>query len=259
MKQMRVYQCEDTEDGIFTAIYDAGKSRYGHDHIRIQAQTPGLQENLALFSEYITVVSDSSKTEKVLRSVRQQISEEAYDSIMRAVRCDDADKADVIYHFIVYGFALGAKVTVALQIPWVQRIFEMNRKFLNEAHYYREFLRFQEIKMGRPVLFAVFEPRNQVLPAVATHFADRLNPEWFIIYDKKHREAVFHNPDEGWYIRRLEQEECRYLDMLEGQKEDYEDLWKAFFETIRIEERTNPKLQRTNLPLHFRKYMTEFH
>lgn len=259
MKPVRVYQCEDTQDGIFTAVYDAGKSRYGHDHIRIQAQTPGLQENYDLFSEYITVMTDPEKAEKVCRSVRQQISEDAYKSIMRAVRCDAEDKADVIYHFIVYGFALGAKVTDALQIPWVQRIFELNRKFLNEAHYFKEFLRFQEIKLERPVLFAVFEPQNQVLHEVTTHFADRLNPEWFIIYDKAHREASFHDPEAGWYVRKLEQVECERLEELEEQREDYVDLWKAFFETIRIVERENPNLQRSNLPLRYRKHMPEFH
>ena len=258
MKPTRIYQCEDTEDGIFTAIYDAGKSKYGHEYIRIQAQTPGLQENYELFSEYISVTTDTEKAEKVRRSVRDQISEKAFRYMMRAVRCDDTDKANVIYHFIVYGFALGANITDALQIPWVQRIFEMKRSYSNEAHYFKEFLRFQEIKREHPVLFAVFEPKNQVLPDVTVHFADRLNPEWFIIYDKAHREASFHDPETGWYIRKLEQQECRYLEELEQQEEDYADLWKAFFETIRIEERTNPKLQRSNLPLRYRKHMTEF-
>lgn len=41
MKQMRVYRCEDTPEGIFTAVYDAGKSAYGHDHIRLEVIMPG--------------------------------------------------------------------------------------------------------------------------------------------------------------------------------------------------------------------------
>lgn len=258
MKPMRIYQCEDTEDGIFTAIYDAGKSKYGHDHIRIQAQTPGTQENYELFSEYISVAADVEKAQKVRRSVHDKISVKAYHSIMRAVRCDDIDKADVIYHFIVHGFALGAKVTDALQIPWVQRIFEMNRNYLNEARYFKEFLRFQEIKWEQPVLFAIIEPHNQILPDVTVHFADRLNPEWFIIFDKAHREASFHDPETGWYIRKLNQDECAHLEKLEQQKEDYAALWKVFFESICIKERGNPELQRSNVALRYRKHMTEF-
>lgn len=259
VKPTRVYQCEDSPEGIFTAVYEAGVSGYGHDYIRIQAQSNGLAENLTLFSEYITVEPDPEKMDKVLRSVRNKISVAAYEQIMRAVLSAETDKADAIYHFIVYGFALGPKVTDALQIPCVQRIFEINRRIQNEAHFYLEVLRFQEIKMEHPVLLAAFEPQNEVLTMITGHFADRLNPEWFIIYDKTHQMASFHSPGREWYVRRLEPEEAAGLEGLTQQEEKYTDLWKVFFETIRVEERTNEKLQQNNLPLRYRKYMPEFH
>lgn len=57
----------------------------------------------------------------------------------------------------------------------------------------------------------------------------------------------------------LEPDECILLDRLEHSGErEYADLWKAFFESIAIPERENADLQRTNLPLHYRKHMTEF-
>lgn len=258
MKPIRVYQCEDTLEGIFTAIYEAGISRYGHDSIRVQAQTAELNENLTLFSEYIFIETDPQKVEKVLHSIRSKISRKVCEEVLRAACSAEADKADVIYHFIVYGFALGSKVIDALQIPCVQRIFEINRRILNEVHQFLEFLRFQEVKDNPPVLLAIFEPKNDILPLVTPHFADRLNPEWFIIYDKKRQYASFHSPDEDWYVRKLEQEECHHLEELEKQKEDYTDLWKAFFDTIQIKERNNPNCQRNHLPLYYRKHMTEF-
>ena len=258
MKAIRVYQCEDTPEGIFSAVYDAGVSGYGHDHIRIQALTPGLHENLDLFSEYIKVEPEQRKADKVLQSVRDKISVAVYEHILRVAGSADEDKADVIYHFIVYGFTLGAKVTDALQIPCVQRIFEMNRKIQNEVHYYLEFLRFQEISLKQPVLLAVFEPKNVILPLVTRHFADRLNPEWFIIYDKTHQTASFHCPDGQWYVRKLEQEEGKRLEELETQEGEYTDLWKTFFQAICIQERANSDLQRNHLPLYFRNHMPEF-
>lgn len=258
MKPIRVYQCEDTPEGIFTAIYDAGMSGYGHDFIRIQAQTPGLHENIDLFSEYITVETNEEKAQKVLRSVKEKISIEVYKHIMRAVCSVEADKANVIYHYIVYGFALGKKVTKALQIPWVQRVFEINRRVANEVHRYREFIRFQEIQKNPPVLLAVFEPQNYILALVTEHFADRLNPEYFVIYDKAHKEAAFHSAGGNWFVHALDEEECRTLDALEQQKEDYADLWKVFFEAICIQQRKNENLQRNMLPLRYRKHMTEF-
>ena len=39
---------------------------------------------------------------------------------------------------------------------------------------------------------------------------------------------------------------------------DAENMWKTFVESISIKERENRKLQRNNIPLHFRTYMPEF-
>ncbi len=109
-------------------------------------------------------------------------------------------------------------------------------------------------------MYAVIEPENEVIDMVADHFTDRLNPEWFIVYDKSHGKAAFHNPGRRWYMRQLEQRERQVLDELEHSGgQEYADLWKAFFDSIAIKERENSGLQRTNLPLHYRKHMTEFH
>lgn len=258
MKPTRVYQCEDTPEGIFTAVYDAGVSGYGHDFIRIQAQTPGLLENMDLFSEYITVETNQEKAQKVMHSVREKISQEAYMTVMRTACGADDDKADVIYHYIVCGFALGGKVTKALQIPWVQRVFEINRKIQNEVHHYLEFIRFQEVQQEPPVLLAVFEPQNHILALVTEHFADRLNPEHFVIYDKAHAEASFHRAGGNWFIRKLEAEECQALEELERHNEEYADLWRVFFDAIAIQEKKNTDLQRNNMPLRYRNHVTEF-
>ena len=49
------------------------------------------------------------------------------------------------------------------------------------------------------------------------------------------------------------------LEELTEKQEEYADLWKTFFDHIAIVERKNQKLQTNMLPLHYRKYMTEFH
>ena len=35
-KNIRIYRCSDDEVGVFSAIYEAGISGYGHKYIRIQ-------------------------------------------------------------------------------------------------------------------------------------------------------------------------------------------------------------------------------
>ena len=53
------------------------------------------------------------------------------------------------------------------------------------------------------------------------------------------------------------------MDIEESKKTSYAEsvfveLWKGFFESISIKERENYRLQRQNLPIRFRKNMTEF-
>ena len=43
-----------------------------------------------------------------------------------------------------------------------------------------------------------------------------------------------------------------------GRQDPFGELWKAFVETISIEERENRKCQMTHLPLRYREYMTEW-
>ena len=258
MKPIRIYQCEDTTDGILTAVYEAGKSRYGHDFIRLQTLTAARGESMELFSEYVVVETDSKKAQKVITAVKEKISQEAYAYIMWAACSKDFDKADAIYHFIVYGFTLGKQVTSALQIPCVRRVFEMKRRVWMEVHHYEGFIRFQEIKKEPSVLLSVFEPENAILPYLASHFADRLNTENFIIYDKRRHVAAFYSPGRQWFIHDLTREECEQLEMAEGQEETFEELWKTFFSSISIAERENKKLQQNNIPLRYREYMLEF-
>ncbi len=257
-KPVRVYQCDNTAEGILSAVYEAGISGYGHKYIRIEPQVKGEAQNIALFSEYISVESDGKKVESVIDAVRRKISYRAYTYIMRAAISAFADRGDAIYQFAAYGFSMGDKVCSALQIPWVKRIFEIDRAVANETNHMIEFLRFQEVQREPSLLLAVFEPKHQVTALAAEHFADRFPDEWFIIYDKAHGEAAFHNADGRWEMRLLTRQEQSRLETLSEQREDYVDLWKAFFENIAIEERRNGGLQRNLLPLYYRKHMTEF-
>lgn len=257
-KVIRIYQCENTVDGVLSAVYDAGLSGYGHEYIRIQPVPAGEAVELSLFSEYVPVKSDGEKSRRVVEAVRNKISPQAYSFVMAAVVSSFPDRGDTIYQFVTYGFTMGARVCSAMQLPCAQRIFEIKRAVYNESHFFKEFLRFQEVQKEPPLLFAIFEPKHQVTTIVTEHFADRFREEYFIIYDKTHKEASFHQPGAGWEIRILESNEALRLEALADPGEEYADLWKIFFENIAITERKNAALQRNLMPLHYRKHMTEF-
>ena len=247
-----IFTCKDQFDDMMTCIYDAWASRLGHSNVRLKTEPVG---NLELFCEYRHVDSDSEKTASVIRSIQKKISPYAYSMIYKAAMSDQEDKLDAIYRFVVAGFHYGASVTDYLQEPVVMRVFELNRKVANEAHYHREFIRFSN--MEHRVLVSHIEPKANVLTLVAPHFADRLPSENWMIIDDTRNLAIVHPADCDYYLTALSQKE---MDRLSQKTNDpFVELWKGFFENIGIKERRNPKCQRNMLPLWYRKHMPEFH
>ena len=128
-RPLRIYQCEDTHDGILTAVYEAGISGYGHKYIRIAPIREGETESFVLFAEYITVVTDPGHARIVLDKVQSGISRNAYEYVMYALASNDPEKANLVYQFVTYGFTIGRRVTDAMQIPCVKAIFALQCSF----------------------------------------------------------------------------------------------------------------------------------
>ncbi|MCM1496871.1 MAG: TIGR03915 family putative DNA repair protein [Clostridium sp.] len=248
-----IYLCEDTPDGIFTAVYDAWAARLPEEQVFLYVER---EHEMELFAEYIYVQTDEEKAEKVARSVNDRLGFNVYDMIFSAALSHERDKINAIYHFLKLGFRVGSAVEQMHGEETVCRIFELKRSVWNEANYMREFLRFQETEEG--ILLARINPKNSVLPLIAEHFSDRFPEEHFVVLDEVHEMGLFHEKRKQWYLVPLD------LDILNGiwnRRTDspYEQLWKTFFKTISIKERENDKCQRTNCAIRYRDYMLEFH
>ncbi len=259
---MHIFICEDSIDGIFTGVYEAWASRYGHANISLTTHAP---DNYSLFDEYIAVHTDYEKSAKVARTLHSRMGEEAYQELCQAAMAlepashkQSIDKADAIYKTIVLALSLpdAGKVLNYLGEPYVNRTFQLSRGTFNEAHHLLGFLRFQELENG--ILFAQIHPKNDVLPFLGEHFADRLPEENFMIYDATRNLAVLHPKGKGFFITDTGELNQEMLQRLSPQELEYRRLWRAFFDSIAIEARINPKLQNQNLPKRFQRDIVEF-
>lgn len=257
MKNKRIYVCEDNIESIFTGIYDAWDSRYGHDNIRIDIKTDTEQGySMELFSDYIYIETDTNKAKKVARSIQQKISCQAYDMVCNGICSDSIYKADIIYRFLIQGFLIGSKVLDYITNDSVMKLFDLDRKYNRERHHFLGFLRFQETK--NHVLLAKIKPCNDIIRSIAEHFSERLPNEDFIIYDEGRCTAIVHRSGYGYiYIKTDDTDIKKFIDTTETE-EEYVILWKTFFDSIAIKERKNLNLQRNNLPKKYRSNMTEF-
>ncbi|MDD3172952.1 MAG: TIGR03915 family putative DNA repair protein [Herbinix sp.] len=257
MNMKRIYLCDDSIDGIFTAIYLAWNSKYGHSNIKIEEKSDGSKySNIEMFSEYIAVDTDYSLAKKVSSSIKNKISDEAYEMVYRVALSDNCGKADLIYRFLILGFSVGSKITQHLSNDVVNNVFRINKNVNNEAHHLFGFIRFSEQENG--LLTSIIHPQNNVLTLITPHFADRLPQESFLIYDENRKIAAFHVPGNPWILAEIPEIDRDNMKKISFGEDEYRDLWKAFYNHIAIKERINPKLQRSNLPLRFRRDMTEF-
>lgn len=248
---MTIFTCLDRFEDMMTCVYEAWASRLGHKNVKLKVEPIG---NLELFCDYRHVDADPSRAESVITSIQSKISYQAYMMIYRVAMSDHHDKLDMIYRFVVAGFHYGAHVTDYFQELVVMRIFELSRKVSNEAHFFKEFVRFSN--MDGDVLVSHIEPKSDVLTMIAPHFKDRLPSENWMIIDDTRYIAIVHPADEEYYLTTLSQKK---FEKLSQESEDpFIDLWKGFFETIGIKERKNYRCQRNMLPLWYRKHMTEF-
>lgn len=252
MENQIIYLCEDTPDGIFTAVYDAWAAHIPDDRLSIRQER---YHEMQLFADYVYVQTDLEKAVKVARSVRAKIGQEAYDMIYKASLSYEKDKIDTIYRFLKLGFRYRSRVVEMHGNDTVCRLYELGRNVGNEAHSFREFVRFHESEEG--ILISRIRPKNQVLPILAYHFSDRFPEEHFVILDEVHEMGLFHEKGWQWYLAPLEK---TALDRIWAYRRisEYEELWKTFFRTIAIEERRNYKCQRNMCALRYRDYMVEF-
>lgn len=255
-----VFLCEDIPDGIFTAVYDAWDSGLGHQNVAL-----ALNENFnySLFTQYRSVPTDYEKSFKVARSLKNKLSWQVFTMAYYAALSQPPGKADAIYRFLVLAFRHGAKIVSMLGLPEVQSVFALWRKVGNEAHYFKEFIRFSDTGSG--ILFGRIQPKCNVLPLVAPHFSDRMPSESWVLLDETRNLAVFHPAGQEWFLTSVS-EDPEQSGSLSGclppqhttSEDQYRSLWKIFHKTIAIQERINPRCQNTQLPLWYRKNMTEF-
>lgn len=255
MERTQVFVCEDTQEGIFTGIYEAYEKKCDPECTVIRAGEGG---DLCLFSDYRTVKPDAGKAEKVARTLRRRFGEQCFEQLCLALASFQEDKAQAVYRTVAEGLSGRVKGNLMAHLgnPYVSRTFELARAAGNESHHLLGFLRFSETEAG--LLFAQIRPKNNVLAHMMPHFADRFPGENFVILDEGRRLYGVHPAHRGWILAFL-QDGPEKKDLKYAQSElQIQELFRSFCHKIMIKERENRSLQRQMLPYRFREYMAEF-
>ena len=232
MSEQIVLRCEDSLEGIFTALFDAFvcknkmKAPYT-DSISIAAG----EGEMTLFAREIEVQTDAQKVQKTVYSIQSRLGYPVYDTLLHA-------------------FAQGRGISDQLADPFALRVMELSRKVDNELDKLLGFVRFQDLGS---ILVAQLAPKCNMVPLMMDHFSDRFPDENFILYDENRNLAAVHEAGHRCVLVSGEQ-----LQIPQGHMDYFAVLWKQYFATMEIRERHNEQCQNHLLPKWYRKYMMEW-
>ncbi|MGI5893563.1 MAG: TIGR03915 family putative DNA repair protein [Candidatus Merdivicinus sp.] len=187
---------------------------------------------------------------RVFVSIPQKISPLALDWVRKAFLSCHPHKEMLILEFLRKAYPKGPSILRMLQDDTIASLFQIVQAIDNESHLLKGFIRFVE---RNGVLTSVITPKNQVLPLIARHFAERLPQETFLIYDQAHDMALFH---QNGHLQIFPAGNIEFAPE-SPQEVTYQLLWKRFYQTIAIEGRENPKCRMTHCPKRYWQNMTE--
>jgi len=197
------------------------------------------------------VQTDESKTAKVYDAIENKISPYDLQRIYRVFLSGIEGKETKLLRYIIFGFKHGPKIRLLHGEQIVLDVQQIEQKVTREIHRLMGLIRFTALKGD--ILYTPIEPDHDVCEFLAKHFCDRFKNDPFIIHDKKRSKALIASGGD-WYISEFTSESLPAFS--EGEN-DYQKLWKKYFDIIAIKERTNPRCQKNFMPVRYWKNLTE--
>ncbi|UZQ85236.1 TIGR03915 family putative DNA repair protein [Thermoclostridium stercorarium] len=241
-----VYLFDGSFEGLLTCVFEAYSSKERDVSIKNKATYIP-----SFLDEVKEIETDMGKFERVYLSIPKKISQRAQEIVYRAWLSEDENAPDLIYYFLRIGYKMGGRVTDYLQDQRISKIIDLDRKVGREAHRFLGLLRFKEVAEG--IFYAGYEPDYNITILIAPHFVRRLSMQSFIIHDRKRNISAVFDGSELVITDKVPQ----VGDEKTVEEDEYAALWKAFFKSIAIKERKNPRAQMRFMPKKYWKNLTE--
>ncbi len=241
---MTAYRYDGTFAGFLTCVWDALESRTDPAAFLLPEDSPTFWEERSL-------AADRGRAKRLYAALARRVSPAFQKLVTRGFLTCLPEKELALFTLIRRGLQEGDRVRLDLSDPVMADVNLALTKMWTEWDHLKGFIRFSELD---GVLVGEIEPKNRVLPLLASHFAARYSGERIVLYDRTHHE-VFLSDRGRW--RLLPAEDFR-MGPAGAEERAYRAMWRTYFDTIAIEGRLNPKCQSTHMPKRYRHVMTEF-
>lgn len=233
----KTFLYDGTFDGLLTIVFDCYSSKTLPQKIENeQTYYDNFLENT------VNIYSDYEKSERVFKGIEKNICYDALYNSFYAFLSDEKDKEINVLKYLCNGFDIGPKINTMLTISYVYKVISLRERVSAECHKFKGLLRFVDV--GNNLFYSSIHPDNNIIEPLGHHFIKRLPTQNFIIHDKNRNLGFLYN-GKTYQIKELP---VFSLPNFSEEEKMYQELWKSFFKSVTINERTNRRCQMQFMP-----------
>jgi probable DNA metabolism protein len=189
------------------------------------------------------IETDNEKSKRIVEGIVKNVSYDTLFISYNAFLSGQKNTELTILKYLISAFKVGPKINHMLAVDYVLDTIKLQKNTFGEAHRLKGLIKFRYISNN--LYYAPIHPDNNVLEHVGKHFVKRVPTQNFIIHDKN-RNLAFVYDTKNFSIIDIPAD-FKIPEFSEEEKL-YQSLWKTFFKTIAIKERTNKRLQMQFMP-----------
>lgn len=236
-----IYFFDGSKEGFLTAFLAAF---YDSDAFLTAGQT-----QLTIGSKTVFVASDSEKAKKAAERLNV-LDGECLKELDLLLRSACPDKGQIAYRYFRMIAAEKRPVRKQLSSGAVIDAVECMRRVTTEIHRLKGFVRFIVCESG--ALYAPITPDNDICDLLAPHFKSRFPGMPFVLHDVDRKKAAVCDGT-ALFVAPLDKTEI----LLSADEENWQQLWKKYYETVNIPSRERLRQMRAYMPIRYWKNMPE--
>lgn len=251
---MLQYRYDGTFPGFLSAVFELWDRGQEPAAIIPPDAAPGL------FEQITDVPTVNERADRVWKGIEKAGGKRLCQRFMHVFLSREPEVEDLMLFILKQLFGNKKNVSNDLSLNEVLRFTQLERKVLREVHRLYMFLRFEQAADG--TWFAPVSPKYDILPITLNHFKSRFADQSWLIYDTERKYGYFYDTNS---VEEVTVENPSF-DLETGSlpknaqspdEQQWQEMWRTFFKSIAIKERTNPRLQRQFMPKRFWKHLTE--
>lgn len=239
---MRTFIIKSTYYGILSAVFYAF---YNRDFPDILVDD---SHQISMGETFVEIQENHENSSRVDRRLKEILSSNNYKWLTRAIKSGNQDKLPVIFNYVIEVLREQKDVTDNFSNEHIFRYYRLISALSLEVHRFLGFIRFSKTDDG--IYYACFSPDNDIGELILPHFISRYKTMPFIIHDLKHDVVIGYNGKEYKVVKQK-------IPRLKIDGDDIPKLFKAYYQTVKLDDRTKTKVMTGFMPRRYHKYMPE--